>query len=84
MRGTSQRLPELSRAHLERHRPDRCGTLEFVFRDDAGFEDYVEYALDVPMYFIYRNREPQDLTPAPGLTFRQFMERGMARRARDR
>src|SRR5229473_770295 len=56
--------------------PDRCGTLEFVFRDDAGFEDYVEYALDVPMYFIYRNHEPQDLTRPPGLTFRQFMERG--------
>ena len=56
--------------------PDRCGTLEFVFRDDAGFEDYVDYALDVPMYFIYRNHEPQDLTRPPGLTFRQFMDRG--------
>ena len=56
--------------------PDRCGTLEFAFRDDAGFEDYVDYALDVPMYFIYRNHEPQDLTRPPGLTFRQFMERG--------
>ena len=32
--------------------PDRCGIPEFVFRDDAGFEDYAEYALDVPMYFL--------------------------------
>jgi glutamate--cysteine ligase len=56
--------------------PDRCGTLEFAFRDDAGFEDYTDYALDVPMYFIYRNHAPQDLTRPPGLTFRQFMERG--------
>src|ERR1700687_3866810 len=56
--------------------PDRCGTLEFVFRDDAGFEDYVEYALDVPMYFIYRNHESQDLPRPPGLPFRQFLERG--------
>ena len=37
--------------------PDRCGTLEFAFRDDAGFEDYADYALDVPMYFIYRNHK---------------------------
>ena len=41
--------------------PDRCGTLEFVFSDDAGFEDYAEYALDVPMYFIYRDHEHQIL-----------------------
>ena len=34
--------------------PDRCGNLPFVFDKDFGFERYVEYALDVPMYFIYR------------------------------
>jgi glutamate--cysteine ligase len=56
--------------------PDRCGTLEFVFRDDAGFEDYAEYALDVPMYFIERNHEYANLTVPPGITFRQYMERG--------
>ena len=33
---------------------DRCGTLPFVFDDDFGFDRYVEYALDVPMYFVYR------------------------------
>ncbi|HZP44175.1 MAG TPA: glutamate--cysteine ligase [Candidatus Binataceae bacterium] len=56
--------------------PDRCGMLEFVFRDDAGFEDYVDYALDVPMYFLDRDHRYIDLTTPPGLTFRQFMERG--------
>src|SRR5579885_216608 len=56
--------------------PDRSGTLEFVFRDDAGFEDYVDYALDVPMYFIYRDHAPRDMTRPPGITFRRFMERG--------
>ena len=34
---------------------DRCGTLPFVFDDDFGFNRYVEYALDVPMYFVYRS-----------------------------
>ncbi|HZO83027.1 MAG TPA: glutamate--cysteine ligase [Candidatus Binataceae bacterium] len=55
---------------------DRCGTLEFVFRDDTSFEDYAEYALDVPMYFIERDHHYLDLTQPPGITFRQFMERG--------
>ncbi len=56
--------------------PDRCGTLEFIFRDDAGFDDYAEYALDVPMYFLIRDHEYIDMTQPPGMTFRQFMERG--------
>ena len=55
---------------------DRCGTLEFVFRDDAGFEDYVDYALGVPMYFLYRDHAAQDMTQPPGITFRQFVEHG--------
>jgi len=55
---------------------DRCGVLQFVFRDDAGFEDYAEYALDVPMYFIERDHRYINLTTPPGITFRQYMERG--------
>ena len=35
--------------------PDRCGTLPFVFEDGFGFERYVDYLLDVPMYFVYRD-----------------------------
>jgi glutamate--cysteine ligase len=56
--------------------PDRSGILPFVFRDDASFDDYAEYALDVPMYFLIRDHHYTDLTKPPGLTFRQYMERG--------
>ena len=56
--------------------PDRCGTLEFVFRDDAGFEDYVDYALNVPMYFLERDHKYLNLTVPNGITFREFMANG--------
>jgi len=55
---------------------DRCGMLGFVFRDDAGFEDYTDYALDVPMYLIERDHRYFDLTRPPGITFREFMRSG--------
>ncbi len=55
---------------------DRCGTLEFIFRDDVCFEDYVEYALDVPMYFLERDHRYLNLTAPPGISFRQFMDHG--------
>src|SRR4029078_1097408 len=32
----------------------RTGMLPFVFEPGMGYERYVEYALDVPMYFVYR------------------------------
>jgi glutamate--cysteine ligase len=50
--------------------PDRCGTLPFVFEPDFGFERYVDYMLDVPMYFIYRDGRYID---ASGRSFRDFM-----------
>jgi glutamate--cysteine ligase len=53
--------------------PDRCGLLPFVFRDGAGFNDYLEYALDVPMFFVVRG---DHWMPANGLTFRRFIRRG--------
>jgi glutamate--cysteine ligase len=58
---------------------ERSGVPEFVFRDDCSFEDYAEFALDVPMYFLIRNHEYIDLTQPPGLTFRQYLERGYGR-----
>jgi len=58
---------------------ERSGVPEFVFREDCSFEDYAEFALDVPMYFLIRNHEYIDLTQAPGLTFRQYLERGFGR-----
>jgi glutamate--cysteine ligase len=50
--------------------PDRCGMLPFVFEDGMGFERYVDYALDVPMYFVYRDGAYID---ASGQSFRDFL-----------
>jgi glutamate--cysteine ligase len=50
--------------------PDRCGTLPFVFEDGMGFERYVDYMLDVPMYFVYRDGRYVDVA---GQSFRDFM-----------
>ncbi len=55
--------------------PDRCGTLPFVFQPGARFADYVEWALDVPLFFIYRHKR---YITAPGVTFRKFMNDGYA------
>src|SRR6185369_1106194 len=52
---------------------DRCGLLEFVFRDDAGFGDYLEWALDVPLFFVVRDG---DYHPGEGVTFRRFIREG--------
>lgn len=49
---------------------DRTGMLPFVFDEGFGFEQYVDYALDVPMYFVYRNGEYLD---ASGKSFRDFL-----------
>jgi len=50
--------------------PDRCGVLPFVFEPGFGFERWVDYLLDVPMYFVYRDGRYLD---AAGLSFRDFM-----------
>jgi glutamate--cysteine ligase len=50
--------------------PDRTGMLPFVFEDGMGFERYVDYALDAPMYFVYRDGKYIDATE---ITFRQFL-----------
>ncbi|MGE0259804.1 MAG: glutamate--cysteine ligase [Alphaproteobacteria bacterium] len=50
--------------------PDRCGTLPFVFEAGFGYERYVDYLLDVPMYFVYRDGNYID---ASGQSFRDFM-----------
>ncbi|MDJ0860461.1 MAG: glutamate--cysteine ligase [Dinoroseobacter sp.] len=50
---------------------DRTGMLPFVFEDGFGFEAWVDYALDVPMYFVYRDGQYID---ALGQSFRDFLE----------
>ncbi|MGK9165669.1 glutamate--cysteine ligase [Inquilinus limosus] len=51
--------------------PDRTGDLPFVFEDGFGFERYVDYLLDVPMYFVYRDGRYID---AAGHSFRAFLK----------
>ncbi|SPJ22950.1 glutamate--cysteine ligase [Palleronia abyssalis] len=50
---------------------DRTGMLPFVFEDGFGFERWVDYALDVPMYFVYRDGTYID---ALGQSFRDFLK----------
>jgi len=50
--------------------PNRTGMLPFVFEDGMGFERYADYALDVPMYFVYRDGRYID---AAGASFRDFL-----------
>jgi glutamate--cysteine ligase len=51
--------------------PARTGMLPFVFDEGFGFEAWVDYALDVPMYFVYRDGEYID---ALGQSFRDFLK----------
>jgi glutamate--cysteine ligase len=51
--------------------PDRTGMLAFTFEPGFGFERYVDYALDVPMYFVARNGRYIDCA---GESFRRFMK----------
>lgn len=53
--------------------PDRTGILPFVWDENFGFERYVEYALDVPMYFLYQHGTYEDATQQR-CTFREYME----------
>ena len=50
--------------------PDRTGMLDFVFDEGFGFERWVDYLLDVPMYFSYRDGTYIDLA---GQSFRDFL-----------
>ena len=50
--------------------PDRCGVPGFVFDDDFGYARWVDYILDVPMYFLHRGEDYLDVS---GLSFRDFM-----------
>ncbi len=49
----------------------RTGMLPFVFEDGMGFERWVQWVLDVPMYFVYRDGKYVD---ALGQSFRDFLK----------
>jgi glutamate--cysteine ligase len=55
--------------------PSRTGMLPFVFEDGFGYERYLDYALDVPMYFVFRDGRYID---AAGLSFRDFLRGELA------
>jgi glutamate--cysteine ligase len=57
--------------------PDRTGLLPQLFSPDASFATYVEYALDVPMYFIFRDGRFLDLT-GERFPFRRYLAEGFA------
>lgn len=60
------------RSHIWEHTdPDRTGMLPFAFEDGMGFERYVDYALDVPMYFVRRG---DSYTDVAGQSFRDFLD----------
>jgi len=55
--------------------PARTGMLDFVFEDGFGYERYVDYMLDVPMYFVFRDGKYID---AAGQSFRDFLDGKLA------
>jgi glutamate--cysteine ligase len=60
-----------TRSEIWRHTDnDRAGMLPFAFESGMGFERYVDYALDVPMYFVYRDGRYIDVA---GASFRDFL-----------
>jgi len=64
------------RSHIwEDTDPDRTGMLPFVFEDGFGYERYLDYALDVPMYFVYRDGQYIDVA---GRSFRDFLDGKLA------
>lgn len=55
--------------------PDRSGLLPFAWRSGAGFRDYIEWALDVPMFVVRRGDDALDATH---LRFRDYMANGLS------
>lgn len=55
--------------------PDRSGLVPTVWKEDATFADYVEWALDVPMFMFKRGSEKVVNT---GQTFRSFWKSGFS------
>jgi glutamate--cysteine ligase len=55
--------------------PARCGLLPFAFEEGAIFRRYTEWALDVPLLFLYRDER---YLRAGGVTFRRFLREGLA------
>jgi glutamate--cysteine ligase len=65
------------RSEIWRHTDlDRTGMLPEAFEDGMGFERYVDYALDVPLYFVKRGDHYHDVS---GSSFRDLLEGKLAK-----
>jgi glutamate--cysteine ligase len=65
-----------ARSEIWRHTdPQRAGMLAFAFAPGMGFERYVDYALDVPMYFVKRGEVYHDVA---GASFRDLLDGRLA------
>jgi len=65
-----------ARSEIWRHTdPDRTGMLPFAFESGMGFERYVDYALDVPLYFLKRGGAYVDVA---GGSFRDLLNGRLA------
>ena len=53
----------------------RCGVPACVFDPQFGYEQWIDYILDVPMYFLHRGDDYHDVT---GKSFRDFMAGNLA------
>ncbi len=52
----------------------RCGVPEIIFADDFNYQMWIDYLLDIPVYFL--NRGVHDYVEVEGATFRELMEMG--------
>jgi glutamate--cysteine ligase len=60
------------RSHIWLHTDRaRTGMLPFAFEEDFGFDRYAEHALDVPMYFVIRDKQYINVA---GESFRAFLK----------
>jgi glutamate--cysteine ligase len=70
------------RSEIWRHTdPDRTGMLPFAFEPGMGFERYVDYALDVPLYFLKRGSTYIDVA---GASFRDLLAGKLGAAPRER
>ena len=53
--------------------PDRCGVPDFMYRTDWGYQDYLEYVFEVPMFFIRRDERYINMA---GHSFADFVAQG--------
>ena len=80
-RRQAQRLSRASAATSGRTPTrDRTGMLPFVFEDGFGYERYLDYALDVPMYFVFRDGKYIDVAGAELPRFPRRQAAAAARR----